>query len=156
MNFKTLFAIIIIVCFSFAISYGNNQIKEQKNKLEELKVRIDKIEIEQKELWLQVEAYQNKPVGVEGKASWYDYALDSGWSSKGHYVCASRDYPRKSVLIVTNLDNGKSIDCVVTDFGPNKVIHPDRIIDLSSASFEAISELHRGVINVKVQQVKYE
>ena len=64
MNFKTLFAIIIIVCFSFAISYGNNQIKEQKNKLEELKVRIDKIEIEQKELWLQVEAYQNKPVGI--------------------------------------------------------------------------------------------
>jgi rare lipoprotein A (peptidoglycan hydrolase) len=87
-----------------------------------------------------------------GVASYYDYTLESGWSSRGHLVCASRDYPRGSYLKVYYQD--KSVICKITDYGPDKSIHPDRIIDLSSSSFAVLSPLSNGVISVKVERIK--
>lgn len=87
-------------------------------------------------------------VGLTGMASWYDYELDNGWSSVGHYVCASRDFPRKTKLLVTDLSTGKSVNCTVTDY----IEHPDRIIDLSSTAFEALKPLKYGLI----QEVRVE
>lgn len=88
------------------------------------------------------------PVYFEGTASWYDYTLDSGWSSVGHYVCAMRDFPRKTKVRVTDLSTGKHVDCLVTDY----IEHPDRIIDLSSTAFEALKPLKYGLIhNVRVE-----
>lgn len=86
---------------------------------------------------------------LEGRASWYDYELPSGWSSKGHFVCATRDFERYSFVKVINLKNGKSIKCKITDYVEN----PNVIIDLSSASFDAISDLKLGIISVKVEQL---
>lgn len=87
-----------------------------------------------------------------GKASYYDYVLKSGWSSKGHLVCAVRDWPRGVTLEVTNLANGKKTTCKVTDYGPEFARHPDRIIDLSSHAFSQIADLKRGVVEVSVVQ----
>ena len=87
---------------------------------------------------------------LEGRASWYDYVLASGWSSKGHFVCATRDFERYSMVRVTNSDTDKSIECKVTDWVEN----PDVIIDLSSTAFDALLPLHRGIIQrVKVEQL---
>ena len=91
----------------------------------------------------------NSKVGV---ASYYDYVLKSGWSSKGHSVCAARDWPRKTTLVVTNLSTGKSVECLVTDYGPDVKIHPDRIVDLSSYAFSQIASLSSGVVRVSVQE----
>lgn len=85
-----------------------------------------------------------------GKASWYDYTLASGWSSVGHFVCATRDFERYSYVEVTHKD--KSVICRVTDFGPDKDLHPDRIIDLSSTAFSKLAPLSEGIIEVKVEQ----
>jgi rare lipoprotein A (peptidoglycan hydrolase) len=90
-----------------------------------------------------------------GVASYYDYVLKSGWSSVGHRVCATRDFKRGTTIRVTNLDNNKTVDCLVTDFGPNASVHPDRIVDLSSTAFSHLALLSSGLIkNVKIEKVK--
>jgi len=88
-----------------------------------------------------------------GVASYYDYILPSGWSSKGHFVCATRDFIRYSYVKVINIDTGQEVICKVTDYGPDESIHPDRIIDLSSTAFKTLAPLKLGVINVKVKQL---
>jgi rare lipoprotein A (peptidoglycan hydrolase) len=66
--------------------------------------------------------------------------------SKTRATCASRDFPRYSYLIVTNLDNGKSVRCFVNDY----IEHPDRHVDLSSHAFKQIANLKLGLIQVKI------
>jgi len=102
----------------------------------------------------EIEEMESIPLKLAGEASYYDYVLNSGWSSVGHYVCATRDFERYSYVLVTNLDNGKTVECKITDFGPSFDIFPERIIDLSSASFSAIADLRLGVLkNVTVEQL---
>jgi rare lipoprotein A (peptidoglycan hydrolase) len=94
---------------------------------------------------------------VYGHASWYDYTLESGWSSKGHRVCATRSYPRYVTLLVTDLDTGKTVECYTTDYGPDKSLFPERVVDLSSTAFEQLAPLSAGVLkNIKVEQVNEE
>lgn len=82
-----------------------------------------------------------------GVASWYDYDLNGIEWSKTHRTCASRTLPRYSTAIVTNLDNGKSVECYVNDY----IEHPDREIDLSSYAFSQIADLSQGLANVKIE-----
>lgn len=96
------------------------------------------------------QAIQPKP----GKASFYDYILPSGWSSKGHRVCASRDHKRGVIIRVTNVKNGKQVDCLVTDYGPDKKIFPDRVVDLSSHAFAKIADPKLGLAMVTIKEVK--
>ncbi|MDO8240591.1 MAG: G5 domain-containing protein [Candidatus Moranbacteria bacterium] len=78
-----------------------------------------------------------------GDASYYA----SGWGE----LNASRTIPRGGFAKVTNLDNGKSTIVKINDFGPQS---PQRIIDLSYASFAKIGDLGQGILNnVKVEQV---
>lgn len=96
------------------------------------------------------------PVGLQGVASYYDYTLDSGWSSIGHFVCATRDFERYSCVKATNVANGRSVYCKVTDYGPDESIFPERVIDLSSTSFSAISSTKLGIADVIVEQAEDE
>lgn len=90
---------------------------------------------------------------IRGVASYYDYILDNGWSSKGHFVCATRDFERYSYVKVTNIDTGQEVICKVTDYGPDESIHPDRIIDLSSTAFKTLAPLKLGLVDVRVEQL---
>ena len=110
--------------------------------------------------------------GMTGKASWYDYSLKSAPNySKYNLTAASRDFKRGTKLEVCAKDpvlqmvNGKIVDtgmaswdkCIVVrvnDYGPNKQIHPDRIIDLSSYAFQHLAPLRRGVIEVSVKEAE--
>ena len=82
-------------------------------------------------------------------ASWYDYSL-SGYPYYSRYnsTCASRDYPRETILKVTNLKNGKSVECRVNDYGPEE--WTERDIDLSSYAFKQIGLLRDGLLDVKI------
>lgn len=95
----------------------------------------------------------NKIEEIFGVGSFYDYTLKSGWSSVGHFVCATRDFERYSMIKVTNIDNGKVVICKKTDYGPDESIHPDRIIDLSSTAFKELAPLSVGLINVKIEKL---
>ncbi len=110
-------------------------------------------------------------VKMYGVASWYDYALDGDvigneWS-KSHDTCASKGWNRYGKLKVTNLDNGKSVECYVNDNGPRdceyrykyKLDRPgecvERLIDLSSHAFNQIADPGLGLINVSVEKIYF-
>ncbi len=81
-----------------------------------------------------------------GKASWYKY--------QGGLFAASPDFPRGSKLRVTNLDNGKSVEVVVNDWGPERAKHPDRVVDLDKEAFSALAPTSAGIINVMVSPLE--
>jgi uncharacterized protein YabE (DUF348 family) len=86
-----------------------------------------------------------KPVFVShgssasGKASWY--------SAPG-LTAAHRTLPFGTVVRVTNLANGKTVNVTIRDRGPYV---EGRIIDLSDDAFAEIASLGSGVINVNIE-----
>lgn len=91
--------------------------------------------------WLRVLAQPE--VMSSGKASWYKY--------KEGLFAASPDFPKGTVLRVHNLNNGKFVDVTVNDYGPDRSIHPDRVIDLDRVAFERIAPLSAGLASVRVE-----
>ncbi len=82
-----------------------------------------------------------------GHASWYRY--------KNCNCAASPDYPRGTELLVRNLDNGKEVVVTVNDYGPDRSIFPERIIDLDSVAFRQLGSLRTGVLR-NIQVVPYQ
>lgn len=80
---------------------------------------------------------------TSGKASWYGYM--------GGMFAASPDFKYGTRLKVTSASNpSKSIVVTVNDFGPDRVRHPDRVIDLDKVAFAQLAPLGAGVIDVIV------
>ena len=78
------------------------------------------------------------PNTEEGGASWYDYRPGE---------CAHKTIPKGTVVTVTNLANGATTSCVVTDRGP---YGGGRIIDLDKATFAQIADPSQGIIQVRI------
>lgn len=76
----------------------------------------------------------------EGGASYYDYPDPRN--------CAHKSLPKGTALKVTNLANGKTTTCVVSDRGPYVT---GRIIDLSKTAFSEIASISDGVIRVSIE-----
>jgi rare lipoprotein A (peptidoglycan hydrolase) len=91
------------------------------------------------------------------KASWYGPGLNGHVTSTGErfndnsLTAASTNLPLGSVVKVTNLHNGKSVDVRVNDCGP--YVH-GRSLDLTKRAAQKIGITHEGVAHVKVQPVK--
>lgn len=81
-----------------------------------------------------------------GQASWYRF--------KGGLFAASPDFKAGTILKVTNLDNGKTVDVTVNDYGPNRSLFPNRVIDLDAVAFNKIASTRDGIINVKIETKK--
>lgn len=86
---------------------------------------------------------QEKP--STGIASWYNF--------KDGAFAASPYFKKGSVLRVTNLANGKFVDVLVNDYGPNKRKHPNRVIDLDRLAFQKIASLKLGLVRVKINHL---
>ncbi|MDD5527649.1 MAG: RlpA-like double-psi beta-barrel domain-containing protein [Patescibacteria group bacterium] len=93
--------------------------------------------------YAQVAVFSDPAVLVVGKSSWYAY-------KKGNFA-ASVDFPKGSKLRVYNIDNNKSVDITINDFGPERDKFPDRILDLDAVAFKKIASRGAGVINVRIQ-----
>jgi len=82
-----------------------------------------------------------------GEASWYAY--------KNGNFAASRDFPKGTLLKVTNQasgpNQGKSVIVKINDYGPE--IQTNRIIDLDKLAFQKIGNLSDGVMPVKIEVV---
>lgn len=96
------------------------------------------------------------PIMLEekGKASWFD---DKKVASGERYdpkriTCAHRTLPFNTVIRVTNLTNGKVIDCRVNDRGPAK--WTGKNIDLSKEAARQLGFLKQGVAPVKLEIIK--
>ncbi len=88
----------------------------------------------------------NPNILVSGTASWYKF--------KNGDFAASPDFAKGSILRVTNLANGKFVDVTINDFGPERVKHPDRVVDLDKVAFGKIASTKAGLIKVKVEPLK--
>lgn len=153
---KTLIVIVVLLISGTVVTdqIQTHIMKQQQAQLQNLQVQADKIAKSQLDQENRIKQLEQEYKDSLSFGSYYDYILDSGWSSEGHRVCASRDYKRGTMLKVTNLSNMKSVECLVTDYGPDENIFPERKIDLSSYAFSLISSLQKGVIPVSIQKVK--
>lgn len=81
-----------------------------------------------------------------GSASWYGY--------KNCLCAASPDYPKGTKLKVSlESDPEVFVEVVVNDYGPNRSIHPDRVIDLDKVAFQKLAPLSTGLTRVRVEPV---
>lgn len=78
-----------------------------------------------------------------GRASWYAY--------QGGDFAASPDFPKGSIIRVTNIENGRFLDVTINDWGPERDKFPDRAIDLDKLAFAQLASLGAGVIDVMLQ-----
>lgn len=93
--------------------------------------------------YARVAAFHYPDVLAAGEASWYAH-------KKGHYA-ASPDFPRGSRVRVHNLTNGKFVDVTINDYGPDRMRHPNRVIDLEKTAFKRIAPLGAGLVHVRVE-----
>lgn len=91
-----------------------------------------------------------------GIASWYGPYFDGKPTANGETFdmnglsAAHKTLPLPSMVEVTNLDNGRSMQLRVNDRGP---FVEGRIIDLSRGAAEQLGVLRSGVANVRVRYV---
>ncbi len=83
------------------------------------------------------------PVMSAGKASWYAY--------KECNCAASPDYPKGTFLVVSAVNSDKTVTVEVNDYGPDRSVHPDRVIDLDAVAFAELAPLGAGIIDVVVR-----
>jgi rare lipoprotein A len=95
--------------------------------------------------------------GVQyGVASWYGPDFHGKPTSSGEIydmyqlTCAHNTLPLGTTVIVTNLENGKSLELKVNDRGP---FVKDRIIDLSYSAAKILEVHEKGTAYVKVETV---
>lgn len=94
---------------------------------------------------------------IFGYASWYGDGLAKTKIPGGHeykeknLTAAHKTLPFGSIVRVTSVTNGKSIDVVVNDRGPYVT---GRIIDLSKTAFRALEEPGMGLILVQIEPLE--
>jgi D-alanyl-D-alanine endopeptidase (penicillin-binding protein 7) len=81
-----------------------------------------------------------------GTASWYKF--------KNGLFAASPDFAKGTVLRVHNKDNGKTVDVTINDFGPERALHPDRVVDLDYVAFGKIASPSAGLASVFIETMK--
>ncbi len=103
------------------------------------------------------------PTLMTGEASWYaefspgirPTTANMEIFDHDQLTCAIWDLPFNTVLLVTNKENGKTVEVRVNDRGPAKRLCKEgRVIDLTKGAFEKIADLKKGLIDVKVEVLK--
>ncbi len=103
---------------------------------------------------------KRKPVSIGyeevGYASWYGPKFHGRRTSSGEIfnmydmTCAHRTLPLGTMLLVTNLENGRSVIVRVNDRGP---FVRGRIIDLSYAAARSLRMVRKGVVKVRIRVI---
>lgn len=92
-----------------------------------------------------------------GIASYYAPGFHGKRTSTGEkydhagFTCANKKYPRGSILRVTRVDDGRSVEVRVNDCGPHR---KGRIVDVSGAAAKSLGLISDGVAQVRVELVK--
>ncbi len=93
---------------------------------------------------------------LRGTASWYGIPFHGRKTANGETydmngrTCAHRTLPFGTILLVTNLGNGKTVTVRVTDRGP---FISGRIVDLSRGAAAALDMLDTGTAQVSLKVV---
>lgn len=92
-----------------------------------------------------------------GKATFYGSAVQGSGTASGEtfnmyeFTAAHTSLPFGTIVEVTNLANGKTVQVKINDRGP---YGEGRVLDLSSSAFAEIASLGAGVINVQYKVVE--
>lgn len=92
-----------------------------------------------------------------GKATFYGAAVQGNGTASGEtfnmyqLTAAHKTLPFGTIVEVTNLANGKSVQVKITDRGP---YGPGRVLDLTTAAFQQIGSTSSGVINVQYKVIE--
>ena len=103
-------------------------------------------------------AYGKALLTVEGIASYYSIGFDGKKTANGEVfnknamTAAHREFPFGTILRVTNLSNGKSVQITVNDRGP---VDKSRIIDLSEGAAGEIGMIQDGTTKVRIEVLKW-
>ena len=108
--------------------------------------KAKKVTVELPFTFVRLAVFASNDILSVGQASWY--------SHKGGLFAASPDFAKGSVLRVYNLDNGKSVDVTINDFGPERATHPTRVVDLDKVAFKKIAATSAGTINIRIDVIK--
>ncbi len=90
------------------------------------------------------------------KASWYSEGHHSRMANgrlfdpSDEHIAAHRTLPFGTVLLVTNIENGKELGVVIEDRGP---YIKGRSLDISRAGAKRLGFLKKGVVRVRVTVV---
>lgn len=91
-----------------------------------------------------------------GVASYYGYSFDGKSTASGQILdvdanmAAHKTLPFGTIVRITNPETQKWVEVTIFDRGP---FVPGRIIDLTPSSFEAISTLSAGIVNVELEVI---
>ncbi|MCL5020896.1 MAG: septal ring lytic transglycosylase RlpA family protein [Bacteroidetes bacterium] len=95
---------------------------------------------------------------IDGIASYYSTGFNGKRTASGEIfnknalTAANREFPFGTLLRVTNLGNGESVEVTVNDRGPFDM---SRIIDLSEAAARDIGMIQAGTARVRIQVLKW-
>jgi rare lipoprotein A len=95
---------------------------------------------------------------LEGIASWYGGKFQGRLTANGEtfdtneLTAAHREIPFHTIVRVTNMQNGRSVDVRINDRGP---FVDNRVIDLSRAAADAIGMTSTGVAPVTLDIIDY-
>lgn len=90
---------------------------------------------------------------VNGKATYYHSKFNGRRTTSGEVynskkmTAAHLKLPFGTIVTVTNIDNGRTVDVRVNDRGPHSKFY---IIDLSAAAAKKIGMFGKGVANVEI------
>jgi rare lipoprotein A len=95
-------------------------------------------------------------VRISGWASWYGPGFDGNLSASGEpfnqnaLTAAHRNLPFGTLVMVKNLDNGRTVIVRINDRGP---FVGDRVIDLSAGAASVLGMMGSGVAPVELQVI---
>jgi rare lipoprotein A len=132
-------ALLIIVFFPLTACGPRYIVRERRIPPPEEEIRIEKRETREIQ---------------QGIASWYGKDFHGRHTSSGEVydmyqlTCAHPTLPLGTMVMVTNLENGKSVELKVNDRGP---FVKGRIIDVSYAAAKMLDMCEKGTAPVKVE-----
>ena len=91
-----------------------------------------------------------------GKASYYSAKYQNRKTASGErfnnrsMTAAHKSLPFGTKVIVTNMNNGKTVVVTINDRGPYV---KGRIIDLTQSAFSKIENIDKGIVEVKIRVV---
>ena len=158
---KVKFKFIIFIAplfFFLLIACGTKRqilIERKVPSLEKREVLKERIKEERPVLSEKIEKRESREVQY-GIASWYGGEFHGRATSSGEIydmyqlTCAHNTLPLGTTVMVTNIENGRSIELKVNDRGP---FVKERIIDLSYAAAQILGMWEKGTAYVKVEVI---
>jgi rare lipoprotein A (peptidoglycan hydrolase) len=105
--------------------------------------------------------FRAKGRSLNGIASFYSYNLDGTLTSTGEryrnakFTAASNNFKLNTWVLVTNLNNKKSVIVRINDHMHPRMKAKGRVVDLSREAAKQLDFIDRGLTKVKVQPVEF-